>query len=442
MQFAYFLAFFIASAMGTPVPSSSPRCVSLYPRKLDVAFYWARLDPQNTSGALIWERSCPELNVTAPGFFPTRETFLVVHGLQPGMFEARDRFALDGALDSVARLYVGHSVNFGVFLWDQFGNNDVLRFVRTEDQIYTGHGFNDMGYVVEGAKGRTHMRDAPTDRTVPDYLIANWRFHFPNGRDYPRVELVGHSLGTQVVLRTAYLLYAREFGIDKKPDAVTLLDAVMSPGRKMHFEDSPCGWTVSLNMGCMARVLNLNFSVPIRYFKSSFINYCIFSAREDVDLVEYTAFAVAKFHMFGRHPLHSCWDSRLLGSVKHLNKYVDALAYQMTMQHTYIVPYYLLTKFFPPYICTVNRTAEGQTCAETHSISLSAAMADADVLAWSRPPSGHRGAKLCFHQFDEHAAGVAHHANHTAEDEETGPTMTLTPDDDLYFLKPCIGSST
>jgi len=432
-----------------------PQCTSRYPKALDVAYYWARLDPRNASAPLIWERSCPDLNVTAPGFVATQPSTLLVHGLQPGMFEARDRFALDGALDDVLRAYLLAHENVGAFMWDQFGDNDVLRFVRTEDQVYTGHGFNEMGYVVEGPRGRTRMLDAPTDRTVADYFVEHWRFHFPNGRTYPRVEVVGHSLGTQVALRAAYLLYTATPAQDKKPDAVTLLDAVMSPGRKRHFEQSVCGRTVSTNMGCMAKTLNLNFSVPLRYFKTSFINYCIFSAREDLDLIEYTAFAVAKFHMFGRHPLHSCWDSRLLGSAKHLNKYIDALAYQMTMQHIYVVPYYLSTRFYPPHLCVVTGGVGGNTtCRATADLSLGAAMPDADVLAWSRPPSGRPAAKMCFHQFDEHhgAEGGGDPRRHPHPErgrdrdddggEDSGPTMTLTPADDLYFVKPCLGAAT
>jgi hypothetical protein len=417
------------------VSTADAVCESHYPHKLDVAFYWARLGADDAP--LVWEKSCPDLNTTAPGFDADRPSLLLVHGLQPGMVAAGTRFAVDGELDDVLRPYLQMGTNVGAFLWGQFGNHDVLKFVYTEDQIYTHDSFDKTGYVVQTRRGR--LREANgARRTIPDYFIEAWRFHFPNGRTYPRVEVAGHSLGTQVALRAAYLLHTGHPSVDKKPDAVTLLDAVMSKSSKRHFERSPCGRTVSANMGCMARTLNLNHSVPIRYFKSSFINYCIFSAREDIDLVEYTAFATVKLSLYGRHPLQSCWDSRLLGSAHHLNKMIDKISYQMTMQHTMIIPYYLLSRFHPPHVCVVNRTAstpDRRACTPTAALALSAAMPDADVLGWSRPPAGlGRGAKLCFHEYDDFG-DPAYNA--------TGShTMTLDPGDDLYLLRPCISTST
>ena len=400
---------------------AGPDCVSQYPHKLDVAFYWARL-AEDGGLPLRWEKSCVDANVTAPGFSPARPTTLIVHGLQPGMVAAGQRFAVDGELDDVLAGYIHAGENVGVFLWGQFGNNDILRFVYTEDQIYTADSFDKTGYVVKTRHGKMRKLDGPR-LTIPDYFIREWNFHFPDGRAYPRVEVVGHSLGTQVTLRSAFLLHTQG-AVAKRPDAVTLLDAVMSPSPKRHFERSPCGKTVTANMGCMARILNLNYSVPIRYFKASFINFCIFSAREDIDLVDYTAFALTKLYLYGRHPLQSCWDKRLLGSAKHLNKAIDKIAYQMTMQHTMIVPYYLLTKFTPPHICIAN----GTECAPTNALALSAAMPDADVLGWSRPPlGGGRGAKMCFHQF---------------EDKNRSHVATWEPGDDLYLLRPCIGTPT
>ena len=415
-------------------------CTSEYPHKLDVAFYWARIDATDPQGPLLWEKSCA--GAVAAGFDAARASVVLVHGLQPGMVESGARFAVDGELDDIVRAYLATGTNVGAFLWGQFGNHDVLRFVYTEDQIYTHDSFDKTGYVVRNRHGRLREVDGAR-RTIPDYFIDAWRLHFPDGRAYPRVEVVGHSLGTQVALRAAYLLHTGDGMPAKRPDAVTLLDAVMSPSHKRHFERSACGATVSANMGCMARILNLNFSVPLRYFKSSFINYCIFSAREDVDLVEYTAYAITKMALYGRHPLQSCWDRRLLGAGHKLNKVIDKIAYQMTMQHTMIIPYYLLSRFHPPHVCVVNRTAdsdaplvrEHRACTPTDMLALGAAMPDADVLAWSRPPrGGGRGAKMCFHEYDDFGD--------PAYNASASHTMTLDPGDDLYLLRPCVGTST
>jgi hypothetical protein len=409
-------------------------CESVYPYALDVAFYWAKPTEGDATG-VMWERSCidgPDGVQLAAAFVPSRPSRVLVHGLQPAMLQRGTRFALGGDLDEIARMYLDAGINVGAFLWDQFGNNDVVSFIKTEDQIYTTQGFNDMGYVIKTRRGALRMLDARLDMTIPDYFVAQWEAHFPDGHEYGAVEVIGHSLGTQVVLRAAYLLYTAR-AIAKKPDAVTLLDAVMSPSYKFFFAASPCGHTISANMGCMARDLNADYGVPLRYFKSSMINKCIFSAREDVDIIRYTAFAIVKLHMFGMHPLGSCWDNRLLSHIDKFDKYIDRLGYQMTMQHTYVVPYYLLTFFSPPRLCVPWDAGGYMRCNATDSLSLGARTAPADVLAWSRAPTDGEP-KLCFHQFDEH--GIP------GQPRDEGPTMTLDPADDLYFLKPCPGTST
>ena len=87
----------------------------------------------------------------------------------------------------------------------------------------------------------------------------------------------------------------------------------------------------------------------------------------------------------------------------------------------------------PPHRCMLG--ANKTTCVATDTISLSAAMGTDEVLTWSRPvDSTDYSNKLCFHQFDE--CEVAGHMMHNAS------TMTETPQDDLFFLKPCIHINT
>jgi len=416
--------------------SRATACVNLFPWQLDVGYYWAALAPNGEN--VTWAKSCPDLDILSPNFDETKPIHLMTHGLQPGMVSAGTQFALDGELDPVIKVWLLRGYNFGVFLWTAFADEKILNFVHSEDMIYTTRGFVKMRYRIKrnttkkSGKVETSIKvlDAPQDKTVTDYYIQSWKFHFKNNKDYLSIHVSGHSLGTQVTLNAAYAIHIDD-AIVHKPERVTLLDAVMSPAHKMHFERSPCGKTVSKNMGCMAKYLNYERNVSLEYFKSSFINRCIFSSREAADLIKYTAFATLKMHAWGMHPLGSCWDERLLQHVSKLKNYIDDIAYQMNWQHTYVVPYYLMSLFYPPHRCLLTNN----TCEPLSQISLSAAMSTEEVLMWSRPiNSDSYDYKLCFHQFDE--CEVAGHMVHNAS------TMTPTSRDDVFFLKQCIHINT
>lgn len=423
--------------------SAKPACVNHFPWKLDIGYYWATL--VNGGRNVSWSKSCPDLNVTSANFNPDKPTLLMTHGLQPGFVALGMQFGLDGELDSILKVWLLRGYNVGVFLWTQFADEKITNFVHTEDQIYTTGGFVKMRYRVQknvtkrgsrfrGNYNETYIKilEAPQDKTVTDYYIEQWRFHFKNGVVYQEKHTLGHSLGTQVTLNAAYHIHM-DPTIDNKPDRITLLDAVMSPSKKIHFEGSPCGKIISQNMGCMIKYLNYERNASVEYYKSSFINRCIFSSREYTDIIRYAAFATLKMHAWGMHPLGSCWDERLLQHVSKLKTYLHDIAYQMNWQHIYVIPYYLLSLFMPPHRCMlgVNKT----TCVATDTISLSAAMGTDEVLTWSRPiDSVDYSNKLCFHQFDE--CEVAGHMMHNAS------TMTETPQDDLFFLKPCIHINT
>jgi hypothetical protein len=407
-------------------------CVNQFPWKLDIGIYWATLI--NNGQNISWSKSCPSLNIMSPNFDPLKKTKLITHGLQPGLVAMRMQFCLDGELDQLIIPYLRMGYNFGVFLWTQFADEKIVNFVHTEDEIYTTRGFVKMRYRVlrnntkrSGAvETFVKILDAPQDKTVSDYYVEAYRFHFTNNLIFPEIHMIGHSLGTQVTLNTAYLIHTDET-IFNKPQRITLLDAVMSPAFKRHFERSPCGRTTSMNMGCMAKYLNYERNASVEYYKSSFINRCIFSSREAADLIKYTAFATLKMHAWGMHPLGSCWDERLLQHVSKIKSYLQDIAYQMNWQHIYVIPYYLMSLLYPPHQCVLSNS----TCVASSRVSLSAAMSTAEVLMWSRPvDSDQYKDKLCFHQFDE--CEIAGHMVHNAS------TMTPTSRDDLFFLKQCI----
>jgi len=408
------------------VCSAIPICKNEFPWNLDIpSFYWAKPTPNGT--ALMWTKSCTTLNVMSPYFNPAKKTLLMVHGLQPECVLNEDQFGLNGELDQVLLPYISMGYNVGVFLWTQFADEEIINFVWSEDQIYTTSSFVKMRYKVKTSSGAIISREAPLDMSITDYFIRSWIFHWPLGTSpevVPEIRVMGHSLGTQLTLNSAYHIYMRT-DITVKPDRLALLDAVMSPSNKVFYRrrGGGCGKTISANMGCMARELTREANIAIEYYKSSFINRCIFSSREDKDLIEYTAFSVLRMGQWGDHPLGSCWDRRLLPNLKRAKSYIHDLAYQMTAQHIYVVPYYLLSLYQPPHQCLLSE--DGTVCTPIRSLALSAAMSTEDVLIYAKPPLNNTEPKLCFHQFKDKIG-----------------TMTLSPADDYFYLKDCKDANT
>ena len=403
-------------------------CKNNFPHAFDVGYYWAK----PTAGKLEWTKSCPDLDVMSANFDPDKPSVIISHGLQPDMIKEETQFGLDGMLDDVLKGWIWKGYNVGVFLWTCFADERVMNFVYSEDQIYTTNGFVKMRYKVKDDKGRIRVLFAPQNMSVSDYFVEQWKFHFKEGRTYGPVTLVGHSLGTQVTLLSAYKI-VKDDDISTKPDRLALLDAVMSPADKMYLENNPCGESISKVMGCMAKELNLAHDIAIEYYKSSFINRCLFSSNEFGDLIKYVAYSIVEQHYFGMHPLGSCWDKDLLHNIDNIKHYGSELAYQINWQHVFIVPYYLMSIWIPPHRCVAS--PDEQNCTLTQDLALSAAMSRSEVLAWSRPLAPDDPAtKMCFKQYDE--------CDIAGRQMEGSSTMTLTSEDDMFYLKKCIHAHT
>lgn len=407
------------------VACESHVCENNFPYEFDVGFYWSRV---TAAKKVEWTKSCPELNVTSASFDPARKTLLMVHGLQPNLVDEEIQFGLDGQLDEVVIGWLVHGYNVGVFIWTCFADDSVVNFIHSENQIYTIEGARKMRYTVKTRDGDLRVRYSYDKKTVTDYFVDQWKYHFTNDRAYPEVRIIGHSLGAQLALHSAYTIYMDET-IAKKPDRLAMLDAVMSPLKKMYLHDHVCGETISLYLGCMVKTLNVDHNLPIEYYKSSFINKCLFSSNAHIDIIKYTAFSIVEIHLWGMHPIGSCWDDALLHHTSHIKEYASALSRQINWQHIIIVPYYLMTMIYPAHRCTLSR--DETTCAGTSALALGAAMPSPEVLAWSRPPVNPRD-KLCFHHFDECAI--------TGRPMEGAATMTITSADDLFFLRKCVNT--
>lgn len=389
-------------------------CANEYPQKLDIAFYWAKFEHTR----ITWSKSCD--GTLSENFDPAKKTVILVHGLQPGMVKADERMASDGELDVTIHPWLLLGYNFAIFQWTNFADEAIDDFVFAEDKIHSALGLVKMQYRVLTGKGtkneRVRLMDAQTNMNVADYFVREWELHFsdPDIETYPEIRIVGHSLGTQLTVKAAHMIHT-SVDIRTKPARIALLDAVMSPRPKMYFSRSECGRTVTQNMGCMVTELTRERGVAVEYYKSSFINRCIFSSHEDVDLIEYTAYSVVTLKLWGTHPLGSCWDSNLLKHRNDMKHYLKKLSYQINMQHVYIVPYYLLSIVQPPHVCVLN----GTHCSQLgKKLSISAAMSTSAIMAYSSPDIV-TGDKTCFHQYQNEG------------------TLTVTPDDDLFYMKDC-----
>lgn len=390
-------------------------CENRYPDHLDVGIYWASLD---ASGAVTWAKACGLPETLPTGFDPARNTLVLTHGLQPDFVRKGLRFWVETEEMQFVAPWLAKGWNVGIFQWTQFADEPLMRFERAEAKIWTPAYFADMKYNYMASDGVVRVADAPTDKCVADYFVAAYADHAPRLMPGVEVRFVGHSLGSQLALRTAALIQA-DARIDKKVDRVALLDPVFSPDQKGYLLRSPCGPTVERQLGCMAKDLHAH-GVAIEYYKFSFMNRCVFSSQQNNDLVRHSAFAQPTVYTWGDRRIGSCYADDLFNDPTEITGTIHDIQTQMKNQHIVAVPYYLLSLVGPPHRCTM----VGDTCVRVRSLALGAAMPTDDVLYWAQEPAA--GAdKQCFHQYDD------------GQRDDAAATVTPSSADDTFYVKTC-----
>lgn len=411
----------------------SLQCDDNFPDALDVGIYWA----YNSGLSLAWEKSCFQ-NISS-AFDPMKPTAIFVHGLQTDYVVDDLRFLINDDLKTpYVYAWLANGFNVGVFEWTAFADEALQDFELAEDKIHTTGGFGKMRYRTRGQK-RAKVQFSTSDMTVTDHLVAAFRAHYPTGMTSynPEIRLVGHSLGAQLVTVAAYTMYSRD-NDNIKPNRVEMLDLVTSRKDKEYFVNkNECGRNVGDVLGCYVEALTVDHGVAVAAYKYSFLGRCLFSAKEDNDLIEDSMFTVSIVHSFGTHPLGSCWTDDMFKHPTKIKDEIEDMAYQVLYQHVIAVNIYMWSLTSPPHICDLN---EDLSCTRLTSIGPSAAMDTAVVRAYATNTLGPGNDKLCFHQYDD--CDVKHQGLPLEDivffaDNSTASTMTIDPSDDLFFLKTC-----
>lgn len=422
---------------------AEPICKSVYPHALDIAIYWAHSDSNDN---VVWRKAC-ESNILDV-FDPTKGVFLMTHGLQPNYVETGQRFTLEPSLIPIIRPYLGIGKNVGIFEWTQYADRGVGNFLPVESWIYATQTYRNIEYSFINKRGELEITDSPLNETIVDMFIREYRRHSDlmeivnNEQD---VHFIGHSLGTQVVTAAAYRI-AHDSSIKKKMNHVTLLDEVISPGTKSYLFDYvipsddtkilPCDYVLSNMLGCFVEELVVRWKVAFDTWRSSVLQRCLLTSENNSLKVQHSAVVTVVLNAWGDQNLGKCYASDMslddaLSPGTLAGQILD-FSSQVYNQHTHIVPYYLMTLYYPPVVCKRFRENNGDAAAmrcnpsPTNEVTINAGSTSREVLLFSTNKTNYLGQKLCLRQFDD-----------GTRDPYLSSTMTLTPEDDLFFLLPC-----
>ena len=396
-------------------------CIDDYPYGIDVGMYRVTMDAIKQK--LDFQKVCSGGS--------QKNTAYIVHGAQPGRVFAEERFGISDETDfiQVVSPWIMKGWDVYVFMWTQFADEMLSNFMRAEAKVWSTDWFVGMEYIykIEGDEENVHVGYDTSNRTIGEMLadsIMDLELSSIGGQR--EIRIIGHSLGTQVVMAGAEVLLERGFvqtflGIPKNKNTIrlTLLDSVFSPYRQGYLMDKRCGATISEHMGCIALAMHME-GVVVESYKTSFINPCIFSAKQDTEIIDHIAMALVKMNQWGDAPLNSCViynDIFSASSPSKISRSVTDSAIQMYNQHVYAIAIYMISLVYPPRMKN-NITA----------FALSAAMPTLEVyeyMDYYMTASDFVETKQCFVQFDD---GLRY---------SNSSTMTLNPADDLYELVDC-----
>ncbi len=307
--------------------------------------------------------------------------------------------------------YLALGYNVGVFMWTQFADEPLSNFIRAEGKINATDFVAAMNYVYIDPAGALQISDGPRE-SVAQIAYTHYIAHWPLFGTAPPPHLIGHSLGSQLVV------YLSELVLTSSPEGVvprrvTLLDPVFSDSAKPYLLRNNCGLDVASVLGCYMGHLT-TAGVAVELYRASFINRCIFSSDNNAQMVMHSAAVALKFTEWGSTNDGYCWNSDLL--THFTSKNVQHLAKQIYEQHRVVIEWYLRSGLEPsaPRICRRRTVGGKEVCDPTRTAAPSGGMADADILAWATAEP-----KQCFYQF----LGVS--------------TKNASPSDDLFYVDDC-----
>jgi len=135
--------------------------------------------------------------------------------------EAEDVHSID--------LWVHQGYNVGIFYWDQYSDEDKVE--EAERKIYNATEGSKMRWKRQNFDGSVIYIQNPSHLCASDTLVTEYLSHF--GNTNALVHVVGHSLGTQMVLELSRKL--PDISIPHAyPTRITLLDPFFSKGKKSY----------------------------------------------------------------------------------------------------------------------------------------------------------------------------------------------------------------
>lgn len=435
------LLFFWKVIIGAQVVAAAPApaCENVYPHRLDVGIYWAAPDP--ATGLLRWEKSCiGDVPVLSSHFNPARPTLIMTHGLQPDFVEKGFRMWAESETMQFALPWIMSGFNVGIFQWTQFADELLVHFERAEAKIWTPKYYAKMAFTYKTADGAVAVADAPSDASVAQLFVRHYLAHarlMPPGTE---VRLIGHSLGSQLVMLTTFLLHSEHAGENVVlPERVAMLDPVYSPHQKAFLMDGnsyKTGFdaddlgTVQAMLAGITRFLHMN-RVAVEVYRFSFINRCLFSSQSNSGIFHHAAFSQPTIYTWGDRHLGKCYSPDLFSSLDYnvIKDKIDDLTFQMKNQHIIALPWYLTSLVIPPHKCVLqNSGTPDEVCVPLRGHALSAATSTEEVIA--QMDATDADDMQCYHQYDD--------GRRTPDASVMNP---FSPEA-VFYVHPCADSNT
>jgi hypothetical protein len=208
-----------------------------------------------------------------PNFSLSRPTLIYAHGWQKDNVPRAKRESFNYKLNdpkngvdvNLADAWIAAGWNVGIFYWDQFADEPEVK--NAETKIWTGAGPQGMRWrACDGSYSSVGAPTVSAAQLFHDAYVAAMA-----GYTGGNVRLVGHSLGNQLVTRTAAMINdsitANRIPASLRPTRIALMDPFWSNGGKSYLNNR---WTGEVARDHVAALRTAG--VVFERYKSSNIN--------------------------------------------------------------------------------------------------------------------------------------------------------------------------
>lgn len=409
-------------------------CDETYPEDLSVGFWVGA--PGAVPGSVVWAKACPlDRAGHIKHFDPEKDTEVFFHGAQPDYVRENIRTWLERDGQSLAALVLAAGRNIVIFQSTQFLDVPITHAVQAEGRIWDPTYFGMMRWkrLLDGKE--IDVRRADPSETIVDIAVRHYRNTFGrippqktgDGQKETVTKFVGHSLGSQIAILAAHRLNADPNNA-RPVSMVVALDPVFSPDAKMYLYDyktplgNQRGSTILATLESFIEDL-LAQDVPTMIIKTTSLNRWYLSSQRGSDISKLALVLQVVSNKWGDRPPGKAWTPELLADLAHYQKKRSLIHFQLVHQHSYAVIYYFSTLFAAPHECLPS--SDFSECSPTPTLIPGAATPPDLVLSFVR--NAYRGGTdtSCYHTFDNGAR------------DDSAPTMTVSPADDLFYMHAC-----